>query len=143
MPILIILLLVLVGLAFVVVLWIAGAYNGLVRLRNQLENAWAQIDVQLKRRHDLIPNLVETVKGYAEARERDPRSRHPGAQHGRQRQNRRRARRGRERPDRRIEIIVRRRRGLSRPQSQPEFPGPPGRTDIHGEQDLLFPPVLQ
>lgn len=46
-------------------LWIAGAYNGLVRLRNQLENAWAQIDVQLKRRHDLIPNLVETVKGYA------------------------------------------------------------------------------
>jgi LemA protein len=65
MPILIILLLVVVGLAFVVVLWIAGAYNGLVRLRNQLENAWAQIDVQLKRRHDLIPNLVETVKGYA------------------------------------------------------------------------------
>jgi len=65
MPIVIILLLVLVGLAFVVVLWIAGAYNGLVRLRNQLEIAWAQIDVQLKRRHDLIPNLVETVKGYA------------------------------------------------------------------------------
>jgi LemA protein len=65
MPIAIILLLVLVGLALVVVLWIAGAYNGLVRLRNQLENAWAQIDVQLKRRHDLIPNLVETVKGYA------------------------------------------------------------------------------
>jgi LemA protein len=45
--------------------WIASAYNGLVRLRNQLENAWAQIDVQLKRRCDLIPNLVETVKGYA------------------------------------------------------------------------------
>ncbi len=40
-------------------------YNGLVRLRNQVKNAWAQIDVQLKRRHDLIPNLVETVKGYA------------------------------------------------------------------------------
>lgn len=46
-------------------LWIVGAYNGLIRLRNQLENAWAQIDVQLKRRHDLIPNLVESVKGYA------------------------------------------------------------------------------
>ena len=45
--------------------WIVGAYNGLIRLRNQLENAWAQIDVQLKRRCDLIPNLVETVKGYA------------------------------------------------------------------------------
>ncbi|MFO8010451.1 MAG: LemA family protein [Dehalococcoidia bacterium] len=40
-------------------------YNGLVRLRNQMRNAWSQIDVQLKRRHDLIPNLVETVKGYA------------------------------------------------------------------------------
>ena len=39
-------------------------YNGLVRLRNQARNAWAQIDVQLKRRHDLIPNLVETVRGY-------------------------------------------------------------------------------
>jgi LemA protein len=57
--------LVLVGLIVILFAWIAGAYNGLVRLRNQLENAWAQIDVQLKRRHDLIPNLVETVKGYA------------------------------------------------------------------------------
>ena len=43
---------------------VAGGYNGLVRLRNAMKNAWAQIDVQLKRRHDLIPNLVETVKGY-------------------------------------------------------------------------------
>jgi len=48
-----------------IVLWFIGIYNGLVRLRNQVKNAWAQIDVQLKRRHDLIPNLVETVKGYA------------------------------------------------------------------------------
>lgn len=47
-----------------VVLWLIGAYNRLVRLRNQYKNAWAQIDVQLKRRWDLIPNLVETVKGY-------------------------------------------------------------------------------
>ncbi|NUN93986.1 MAG: LemA family protein [Verrucomicrobiae bacterium] len=56
------------ALAVVVVLlllWAAGVYNSLVRLRNQIENAWAQIDVQLKRRHDLIPNLVETVRGYA------------------------------------------------------------------------------
>jgi LemA protein len=44
---------------------VAGMYNGLVRGRNETKNAWAQIDVQLKRRHDLIPNLVETVKGYA------------------------------------------------------------------------------
>ena len=44
---------------------VAGMYNGLVRLRNESKNSWAQIDVQLKRRHDLIPNLVETVRGYA------------------------------------------------------------------------------
>ncbi len=57
--------LVLVLLLVILLLWIVGIYNGLVRLRNQIENAWAQIDVQLKRRYDLIPNLVETVKGYA------------------------------------------------------------------------------
>jgi len=48
-----------------VILWVIGAYNRLVRSRNEIENAWAQMDVQLKRRHDLIPNLVATVKGYA------------------------------------------------------------------------------
>lgn len=56
-------------LIFVIVVAIAAMYavsiyNGLVRLRNQVKNAWSQIDVQLKRRHDLIPNLIETVKGY-------------------------------------------------------------------------------
>ncbi len=45
-------------------LYVVGLYNGLIRLRNQVKNAWAQIEVQLKRRHDLIPNLIETVKGY-------------------------------------------------------------------------------
>ncbi len=45
-------------------LYLASNYNSLVRLRNQVKNAWSQIDVQLKRRHDLIPNLIETVKGY-------------------------------------------------------------------------------
>ena len=54
-----------VGVIIVVILLaIVGLYNGLVRLRNQVKNAWAQIDVQLKRRYDLIPNLVETAKGY-------------------------------------------------------------------------------
>ncbi|MEI2826453.1 MAG: LemA family protein [Dermatophilaceae bacterium] len=48
------------------VLWFFGAYNGLIRLRNQVQEALAQIDVELKRRHDLIGNLVETVKGYAQ-----------------------------------------------------------------------------
>jgi LemA protein len=47
----------------VVVAWVISAYNGLVNLKNQVKNAWKQIDVQLKRRHDLIPNLVNTVKG--------------------------------------------------------------------------------
>lgn len=50
----------------VLVLWIILAYNGLVTLKNQVENAWRQIDVQLKRRYDLIPNLVNTVKGAME-----------------------------------------------------------------------------
>ena len=49
--------------AAVVVFWFIGAYNGLIALKNQTLNAWKQIDVQLKRRHDLIPNLIETVKG--------------------------------------------------------------------------------
>ncbi|HQT95806.1 MAG: hypothetical protein B7Z68_08410 [Acidobacteria bacterium 21-70-11] len=48
----------------VAVLWVMGMYNGLVGARNEVKNSWSQIDVQLKRRHDLIPNLVETVKGY-------------------------------------------------------------------------------
>ena len=51
-------------------LYVIVTFNGLVSLRNRIENAWAQIDVQLKRRYDLIPNLVETVKGYA-AHERE------------------------------------------------------------------------
>lgn len=57
-------LIVLAVLVVLALLWLVVAYNGLVRLRNQLKNAWAQIDVQLKRRWDLIPNLVESVKGY-------------------------------------------------------------------------------
>lgn len=47
-----------------IALFLISIYNSLVRLRNQVKNAWSQIDVQLKRRHDLIPNLIETVKGY-------------------------------------------------------------------------------
>ena len=52
--------------AFIIIfaLWAMGSYNGLVKLRNRYRNAFAQIDVQLKRRHDLIPNLVETAKGF-------------------------------------------------------------------------------
>jgi LemA protein len=55
---------VIIGIVVIVVGFFWVTYNNLVRLRNQVKNAWAQIDVQLKRRYDLIPNLVETVKGY-------------------------------------------------------------------------------
>ena len=53
------------GLLLLLIVFLIATYNGLVQLRNRIEAAWAQIDVQLKRRFDLIPNLVETVKGYA------------------------------------------------------------------------------
>ena len=55
---------VVIGIVVVLAIVLWTLYNGLVRLRNQVKNAWAQIDVQLKRRYDLVPNLVETVKGY-------------------------------------------------------------------------------
>ena len=57
--------LIILGVVVLLVIYVISLYNKLVRLRNRIENAWAQIDVQLKRRWDLIPNLVETVKGYA------------------------------------------------------------------------------
>ena len=56
---------IILGLVALLLIFIVALYNRLVRLRNATQNSWAQVDVQLKRRHDLIPNLVETVKGYA------------------------------------------------------------------------------
>ena len=58
-------LLVIAAIIVIVLIWAVAAYNGFVRLRNLVQEAWRQIDVELNRRHDLIPNLVETVKGYA------------------------------------------------------------------------------
>ena len=57
-------LIVIAAIVVLLIIFIIGIYNALVRLRNQVDNSWSQIDVQLKRRHDLIPNLVETAKGY-------------------------------------------------------------------------------
>jgi len=61
----VIVLAVIVALVLLVVIWGVISYNGLIRLRNLVQEAWQQIDVELTRRHDLIPNLVETVKGFA------------------------------------------------------------------------------
>jgi len=58
-------LLVVLAIIVVVILWLIAVYNGLIKLKNRTDEAWSDIDVQLKRRHDLIPNLVESVKGYA------------------------------------------------------------------------------
>ena len=63
------LLYIILGIIVVVILWLISIYNSLVRLNNKTKEAWSDIDVQLKRRHDLIPNLVETVKGYAKHEE--------------------------------------------------------------------------
>ena len=56
---------ILIAVIVILAIWIVSLYNSLVKLRNNRENAFADIDVQLKQRHDLIPQLVETVKGYA------------------------------------------------------------------------------
>jgi len=61
---------IILGIIVVILFWLIAVYNGLIRLRNRTDEAWSDIDVQLKRRYNLIPNLVETVKGYA-AHERE------------------------------------------------------------------------
>lgn len=57
--------LIIIAVLAILIIWIIAVYNGLIRSRNQVDEAWSDIDVQLKRRYDLIPNLIETVKGYA------------------------------------------------------------------------------
>jgi len=57
--------LIIIGVIILIILWLIAVYNGLIRLKNRVAEAWSDIDVQLKRRYDLIPNLIETVKGYA------------------------------------------------------------------------------
>lgn len=59
------LLFIIIGIVAILILWLIAMYNGLIKLRNRVDESWSDIDVQLKRRFDLIPNLIETVKGYA------------------------------------------------------------------------------
>lgn len=58
-------LLIILGIIVLLVIWIIAIYNGMVKMRNTVDKEWRNIDVQLERRYDLIPNLIETVKGYA------------------------------------------------------------------------------
>ena len=132
-----------VGIIALLLLALVGIYNGLVQLRNQVDNGWSQIDVQLKRRHDLIPNLVETAKGYMKHEQEtfkaitEARASALGCQ---QRQGRRRCRRCLRAG---LEPVPLDRGELSRPQGQPELPGPARGTFQHGKQDLLQSPELQ
>ncbi|MFH1565025.1 MAG: LemA family protein [bacterium] len=58
-------LLIIIAAIAIIIIWLVAVYNGLIKLKNRADEAWSDIDVQLKRRYDLIPNLIETVKGYA------------------------------------------------------------------------------
>ena len=130
-----------------VIVWALLGYNKLVRLRNQVKASWAQIDVQLKRRYDLIPNLVETVKGYA-AHERgtleaviQARNNAVGAADRRGRT--RSAGRIGEHADPDAGSPVRARRELPEPQGQRELPGPADRAGRHRGPDRVRAAVLQ
>ncbi len=149
-----IVLIVVAVVVLILVMLVVGIYNRLVALRNRYRNAFAQIDVQLKRRYDLIPNLVETAKGYIkherETLEAVIKARNVAASAGQQAaanpgDPERHAVAGqRGRPvDRRPGPALRRGRGLSRPQGQPEHARPPGGTLLDGEQDRLLPAGLQ
>ena len=122
-----------VGLSIIVlvvvvlfVVYLVATYNGLVKSKNQVESAWAQIDVQLKRRLDLIPNLVETVKGYAahekETLEASSQARNKAMTASTVADQAA----GRQHDHRRVEQAVCGARGVSRPQGEPELPASAG-----------------
>ncbi len=113
-------------------IWLIGTYNGLVRIQNFVRESWAGIDTELKRRYDLIPNLVETVKGYA-AHERQTLELVIARAQPRGGVGRLAAVAGarRKRIRRRAPAAFRRRRGVSGSQGQPQFPAPAKRIGQH------------
>ena len=127
----------------VIVLWVIGAYNGLIALKNQVANAWKQIDVQLKRRHDLIPNLVNTVKGAMEFERGTLEAVIAARNKAVSATGVKRDRPGRGRADPGAGPAVRADRGLSRPQGEPERAAAPGGAHQHREQGRLRAPALQ
>ena len=117
-------------------------YNRLVRMRNRVENAWAQVDVQLRRRYDLIPNLVETVKGYA-AHERGTFDEVTQARTAAQQAQGVGAGRGRERPHGGARTAVRGRRGIPAAACDRELPAAPGAAGRRRAEDRRLAPGLQ
>ena len=134
---------IIVILVILVIGYAVITYNGLVSMRNRIENAWAQIDVQLKRRYDLIPNLVETVKGYA-SHERgtleavvQARNMAMSAQGPQEQAEAENMITGA------LKSVFAPARGLPGPQGQRELPQPAGRAHRHGGPHRLRVAVLQ
>ena len=147
-------LIVLAVVVVLAVLFVDRIYNALVKLRNGYKNAFAQIDVQLTRRHDLIPNLVETAKAYMAHERGHARSGHRRPQCRGQRAGRRVGQprrpamqgpvgRGGRRADRRPRQAVRAGRGVPGPQGEPEHDAAVRGADLDGEPRRLRPPGLQ
>ena len=135
-------------LVVAIVAWFVAAYNKLVRFRNQIRNAWHQIDVQLKHAHDLIPNLVETAKGYMKHERETLRTVIQGAERGGRRRGRplegaRGRRRGGRRAHRTLKSLFAVVEKLPGAEGEPERRRAAGGADRDGEQDLLRPTVLQ
>jgi hypothetical protein len=147
------LIVVIVLLALFAIMFVVGIYNALVTLRNRYKNAYSQIDVQLKRRYDLIPNLVETAKGYL-AHERGTLEAVITARNAAVTANTRAAQNpgdasamkelsGAETAYRSIGPFVCSVGGLSRPQGKHDHVELDGRTDFHGKQSLIRAPGVQ
>ena len=134
---------VVLGIVVVIVIWAISVYNSLVAMRQRTNQAFADIDVQLKQRHDLIPNLVETVKGYA-AHERGTLEAVVQARNAAMAAPGRRTEGGGgKHAHRRIAAIVRIVGELSEPEGQREFPAAAKRPIRHREQARRLAPLLQ